>query len=102
LNFYRLKISNGDAFAIKSDQLILGWVVNPDTDVSGEQISIDVTEGGIFNVQIYHTWRGEFIDSSEIEAVNGKLKFTVPVLKIKGSNARYVGQDIAFIIKNVD
>ena len=96
------EISNGDAFAIKSEQLILGWVVNPDSDVSGEQISIHVAEPGIFNVQIYHTWRGEFIDSSEIKAVDGKLEFTVPVLKIKGSNARYVGQDIAFIIKNVD
>ena len=52
-------LSNGDAFAIKSYQLTFGWVVNPETDVSGAVSSVSSLQDGDYILQLYHTWRGQ-------------------------------------------
>jgi len=96
-----IKISHGDAFAIKSDQLIFGWAVNPLADVTGATIRVFSLPQGEYSVQIYHTWRGQVIDEKIIVCQDGVLKFTVPILKIEDSHAQYVGQDVAFMVKPV-
>ena len=92
------KISNGDAFAIKSDQLIFGWAVNPKTDVTSEVISLSGLENRKYFLKFYHTWRGEFIEDKEVEIKNETLQFEVPLLKIERGHARYIGEDIAFVL----
>jgi hypothetical protein len=95
------KVSAGDAFAMKSDQLIFGWAVNPESDVSGAQIALASLPDGRYSLQMYHTWGGRFFHEENISCVNGSIEFSIPILKIEDSHARYVGQDIAFILKPV-
>ena len=95
-------LSSGDAFALKSDQLTFGWVVNPVTDVTGDTVTVSSLPAGEYTVQLYHTWGGRFFHEENISNINGSVTFTIPVLKIEDSHARYVGQDIAFVVKSVD
>jgi hypothetical protein len=95
-------LSNGDAFAIKSDQLTFGWVVNPVTDVTGAVVTVASLAEGNYTLQIYHTWRGDFIYKETVSSTNGSVTFNIPVLKIKDGHAEYVGQDIAFILQPVE
>jgi hypothetical protein len=95
-------LSNGDAFAISSKQLIFGWVVNPLTDVSGAVVTLCSQPEGEYILQLYHTWRGQFLPDRRISAQKGQITFEIPVLKIEGSHAQYVGQDMAFILRPVD
>jgi len=95
-------LSNGDAFAMKSEQLTFGWVVNPETDVSGALVSVSSLYDGDYILQLYHTWRGRFFHEEKIACKNGTIEFSIPVLKIEDYHARYVGQDIAFILTPVE
>jgi hypothetical protein len=95
-------LSSGDAFAIKSDQLTFGWVVNPVTDVTGDTITVPSLPAGEYRVKLYHTWGGRFFHEENTSNINGSVTFTIPILKIEDSHARYVGQDIAFIVKPVE
>ncbi len=95
-------LSDGDAYAISSDQVIFGWVANSRTDVVGETVTLSSIKPGKYRMRLYHTWRGEFIEDSEIESNGNTISFDLPVLKIQGSHARYVGQDAAFIVEPVD
>lgn len=93
-----------NAYAISSDQLIYGWVVNPDSDVSGAQVSFSLTgtPAAKYKVRIYHTWRGAFVHESEVVPQGGKISFEIPVLKIQGGRGFYIGQDAAFIVSPVE
>ena len=114
-----LETSNpgGDAYAMGSDQLIFGWAVNADTDMSGKEITISGIRNGSYRLRLFHTWRGRFLDEPErrsrrgpqaepekpqpgtlAEATNGNLTIQVPVLKIEEGHARYIGQDVAFLL----
>jgi len=94
-------IADGDGFAMQSDKLIYGWVVNPKTDVAGDVVKITAAKNGKYKLRLYHTWRGEFISENEITASDNTLSFSIPSLKTKGGHANYVGQDIAFILEAV-
>ncbi|MFC2123174.1 DUF5060 domain-containing protein [Bacteroidota bacterium] len=101
--------SQGDAYAIGSDQMIFGWAVNADTDMSGKTITISKLEKGKYTLLLYHTWLGRFLSNDdrtimeqEIESKGKSVSFDIPVLKTTGGHAQYVGQDIAFIIKPVE
>jgi hypothetical protein len=101
--------SEGDAYAIKSDQLIFGWAVNADTDMAGKTISLPDIGKGKYNLKLYHTWRGQFLRNEDrtdmeqtIESQGKAVSFDIPVLKVRGGHAEYIGQDIAFILKPVD
>jgi hypothetical protein len=91
-------ISDGDAFAISSNELTFGWAVNPKTDVTGAEVTVKSLPDGKYKLKIYHTWRGQFIGESQIVCKNGLATFTLPVLKIEGEHSRYIGQDAAFIL----
>jgi hypothetical protein len=94
-------IPDGDGFAIQSDKLIYGWVVNPQTDVAGDAVKITSAKNGKYKLRLFHTWRGEFISESEITTSDNTLSFSVPLLKTKGGHANYIGQDVAFILESV-
>jgi len=94
----------GNAFAIGSDQLIFGWAVNADTDMSGKTVNIRGVKNGQYKLKIYHTWSGRFIEidgQNEIlvRSVKNSLSFAVPILKIEGGHSQYVGQDVAFVLE---
>ncbi len=94
-------LSNGDAFAMKSDQLTYGWAVNPDSDVAAATVTVSSLPDGGYKLQLYHTWRGRFFHESQVTCQNGTVKFSIPVLKIEDSQAQYVGQDVAFILRPI-
>lgn len=94
-----INISKGDAYAIKSNELVFGWVVNPNTDVAGGKITINGLKNGKYKAKIFHTWRGRFINEEEITIKNGVAEFFVPRLRGFDSHANYIGQDIAFLLE---
>lgn len=105
----------GDAYAMGSDQLVFGWAVNADTDMSGKQITLKGIPDGDYRLRLYHTWRGSFLgerdrgrtgpgdhdpgeDGSMVSVTRGSITLEVPILKIEQGHARYIGQDVAFIL----
>jgi hypothetical protein len=96
-----VKSRKGDAFALKSDKATFGWVVNAKTDVAGDNITLSSMKNGKYRLRIYHTWRGDFIDDHEITCVDGKIAFGVPFMHNTDSHARYIGQDIAFLLEPI-
>ena len=96
-----IKSKKGDAFALKSDKTVFGWVVNSKTDVAGDNITLTSLKSGKYKLRIFHTWRGEFIEEREINCTDGKVNFGIPFMHITDSHARYIGQDIAFILDPV-
>jgi len=74
----------GDAYAMRSDQLIFGWAVNADTDMTGKTITIQGIKNGQYSLRLYKTWSGRFIredgvDKSEITAKNGSVTIDIPI-----------------------
>ena len=96
-----VSIADGDGFAMQSDKLIFGWVVNPQTDVAGDLVKITAAKNGKYKLRLFHTWRGEFINESEITASDNTLSFSIPSLKTKGGHANYIGQDVAFVLESI-
>ncbi|MFC2090844.1 DUF5060 domain-containing protein [Bacteroidota bacterium] len=104
-----------DIYAIKSDKVIYGWAADPDSDMTGRTIVLPGIDKGEYSVRLYHTWRGRFISSTGEDNLYGggndpgmrvtsngkKLEFKVPVLKVTGGHAHYIGQDVAFLIELV-
>ncbi len=100
LSKLELSVSKGDAAAIKSNEMIFGWAANPQTDIAGKTITLKNIADGKYKLRVYHTWRGQFLDTTEVTGINGTLSFTIPYLHM-GGNANYIGEDIAFIAEPV-
>jgi hypothetical protein len=96
-----IKSVRGDAFAIKSNEIIFGWVANPDADVAGDKITVSSIRNGTYKLRIFHTWRGMFIDEKELVCTDGSVTFGVPYMHITGSQASYIGEDLAFILERL-
>ncbi len=75
---------NCDAWAMKSDKLIFGWVVNPRVSVANEPFTISGLPEGKYEVRLYRTWRGRYLRGQTVECRNGKLTCTIPELKTTG------------------
>jgi len=90
-----------DAFAMKSDQLVFGWVVNPVADVADAVVTVSSLADGDYNLQLYHTWSGRFFHEQKITVSNGTVNFTIPAIKIIEGRGEYVGQDVAFVLRPV-
>lgn len=88
---------NCDAYGMKSEKIIFGWIVNSKGDVAGKTFTISGLPDGMYNIELYHTWRGRIIQTDKVTCVGGKLSETIPELIGKGS-ASYIGSDIAFKI----
>lgn len=93
-------VSKGNGYVIKSNEMMFGWVANPETDIAGKTVQVNQVNDGKYKIRLYHTWRGQFIDTMEVNSSNRSLSFTVPTLHMGGS-ANYVGEDIAFVIEPV-
>ncbi|HZE85555.1 MAG TPA: hypothetical protein VE035_14665, partial [Puia sp.] len=111
-----ISVSKGDAYAIRGDEMIFGWVVNAQTDVAGKTVRINgagsgagannggpagkggMLKAGKYKLRLYHTWRGQFLDTTEVSSSNGSISFTIPALHMT-DHTNYVGQDIAFILE---
>ena len=55
-------------------------------------------------MKLYHAWSGRyFVTETQKEPMvmtqKNSLSFTVPILKIEGGHAQYVGQDVAFVLE---
>jgi len=94
-----IKCLRGDAYAMKSNEFVFGWVVNSDADVAGEKITVSSLRKGKYNLKVYHTWRGAFLIDREITCTDGTITFSPPYMRITGSHANYIGQDLAFILE---
>ena len=96
-----VNIQNGDGFGMQSDKFLYGWVVNCKTDVAGDVITLPTIKPGRYKLKMFHTWRGEFVEEKEVEAVNSILEIPIPSFHTKEGHANYVGQDIAFILERI-
>jgi hypothetical protein len=94
-----VRAAHGNVYAMKSDQLIFGWVVNAVTDVAGDKVTLRGLPTGRYKLKIYHTWRGKFIDEQQVNSINGSVEFFIPRLFGADSHANYIGQDAAFVLE---
>jgi hypothetical protein len=93
-----VEAGNCDAWAMKSDRLIFGWVVHPKTSVAKESFTIAGLKDGNYEVRLYRTWRGRYLDPQTLPCRDGKLTVTIPELATTGGHALHIGNDIAFKI----
>ena len=87
-----------DAWALKSDRLIFGWMVNPQTSLARESFMISGLKDGDYEVRLYRTWRGLYLEPQTLTCRDGKLTVTIPELQTASSHASNIGHDIAFKI----
>ena len=87
-----------DAWAIKSDKLVFGWLVNPRTSVANESLMISGLGDGKYSVRLYRTWAGSYLPEQIVDCRDGKLTVTIPELKTTAEHASLIGHDVAFKI----
>ncbi len=87
-----------DAWAMKSDKLIFGWVVNPRTSAANDLFTISGLRAGNYEVRLYRTWRGRYLDAQTLPCRDGKLTVTIPELTTTQGHASHIGNDVAFKI----
>jgi hypothetical protein len=87
-----------DAWAMRSAGVIFGWAVNPRISVAKESFTISGLDDGPYEVRLYLTWRGQYLDASILQCHDGKLAVTIPELLTTKGHASHVGNDIAFRI----
>jgi len=87
-----------DAWAMKSDKLVFGWVVNPQTSVANESFTISGLSDRDYEVRLYRTWRGRYLEPQTAPCRDGKLTVTIPELRTTQGHASHIGNDVAFKI----
>jgi len=87
-----------DAWAVRSGDFVFGWVVNPRTSVANESFTIFGLKNGDYEVRLYRTWRGRYLDPQTLQCRDGKLTITIPELRTTGGHASNIGNDVAFKI----
>jgi hypothetical protein len=87
-----------DVWAMKCDQLVFGWVVNPRASVAKESFTVSGLPDGEYDVQLYHTWRGEYLKKHTMRCQAGNLTVSIPELVTTRGHASHIGNDIAFKI----
>ena len=73
-------------------------MVNAKTSVAKESCTISGLKDGDYEVRLYHTWRGRYLDPQLVHCRNGKLSVTIPELKTTGGHASHIGHDVALKI----
>ena len=97
-----VETSAGDAWAMKSERLIYGWFANPSSSVAKESFTIAGLEPGEYEVRLYRTWRGFYMEPTIANAEDGVLKVSVPELVHQNGRAQLMGDDVAFKIRRKD
>jgi len=85
-----------EAWAMKSDELVFGWVVNPGAGVANETFTVSGLRDGVYHVRLYKTWQGRYLDAMTITARNGRLECAIPELRTTDGHASNMGDDVAF------
>ncbi len=95
-----VEMTTGDGWAMKSNDLIYGWIVNPMSGVAKETLTITGLDDGEYDVRLYHTWNGRDVqrDNSTLTATKGKLSISIPELLPRDGHANHIGDDVAFAI----
>lgn len=93
-----LKMTAGDGWAMKGDELVFGWVANPMSGVANEAFTISGLDAGAYEVRLFRTWRGLYMDAIEAHVDDGKLTVEIPELSIKEGQSQHIGDDVAFKI----
>ncbi len=88
-----------DGWAMGSESLIFGWLVNPRSGVAGESFTISGLPDGTYDVRLYRTWRGRYLDAQTVDCRDGTLAISVPELTTTGGHAYHIGDDVAFKIR---
>jgi hypothetical protein len=87
-----------DAWALRDGNFVFGWVVNPRTSVANESFTIGGLGDGDYEVRLYRTWRGRYLDPTRVSCRDGKLTVTIPELRTTRGHASHIGHDVAFKI----
>jgi hypothetical protein len=93
-----LKVSEGDGWAIEGEKMAFGWVVNPASGIANETFDVPGLEDGEYEVQLYRTWRGQYLDPVVVASAGGTLTVKVPELRSNRGHAQQTGDDVAFKI----
>jgi hypothetical protein len=94
----RITAADCDAWAMKSDKLIFGWVVNPRLSVAREIFTLSGLPDGEYEVRLYRTWRGEYMDTQKVPCKGADLTVRIPELTATKGHAAHMGNDVAFKI----
>jgi hypothetical protein len=89
---------NCDAWAMRAGAFVIGWVVNPRTSVANESFTVSGLADGQYELRLYRTWRGRYMDPQTIECRDGILTYTIPELRTSRGHALHIGNDVAFKI----
>jgi hypothetical protein len=93
-------VSAGHAWAMRSNDLLYGWVVNPSSGVAKESFTIVGLDDGTYEVRLYRTWAGRFLEPISLATSDGKLTVEIPELLSQDGHANNIGDDVAFKIVN--
>ena len=93
-----LTVSNGDGWAMQGDGMTFGWVVNSLSGVANEIFTVPGLPDGEYDVHLYRTWRGEYLDPIAATSSGGMLAVKLPELRPRGQRAQQIGDDVAFRI----
>ena len=93
-------MSTGGGWAMKSDDLIYGWVVNPTSGVAKESFTIAGLTDGDYEVRLYRTWAGRYLKPASVTAAEGRLTVVIPELLPQEGHANNIGDDVAFKISS--
>jgi len=85
-----------DAWALRDGRFAFGWVVHPRTSVANESFTLSGVPDGSYEVRLYRTWRGRYLDPVTVQGRDGKLTVAIPELKTTGGHALHIGNDVAF------
>ena len=100
-----ISISQGDAYAMGSDQLIFGWAVNTSGNAAAEVITLTNVPEGEYLISLYDPWTGNTLKNHiQASVFNNDLQTwvlsdSIPELSVTGGVANHVGADIAIKIR---
>jgi len=93
-----VKVTEGDGWAMQSDALTFGWVVNPLNGIASETMTIPGLPDGEYDVHLYRPWRGVYAPMITAASKGGELMVKLPELKPVASRVQNLGNDVAFKI----
>ncbi len=91
-------MSDGDGWALTSEGMTVGWVVNTLAGAANETVVVEGLPDGAYDVYLYRTWRGAYLDPATVETTAGRLTFVIPELRTERGHANHIGNDVAFKI----
>ena len=91
-----LPVSTGNGWAMQSPSMTFGWVANPMSGVARETFTVPGLENGDYDVYLYRTWRGEYMDPIAATSAGGTLTVKIPELTPVGQHAQNINDDVAF------